>query len=155
MLVTDSRILRIKCDEIQLDEKNFYIRMLVDVYNSLSGVVGLSAPQIGVHKKLFLIKTMSGPKIFINPRIIWKFGKQDVLEGCMSVEYKYWVKRPMLIFIEYQDENLKKRKGLFLFNKASVVVHEINHLNGVLISDIGVKSVKNKHFKYGGIYEKE
>ncbi|MBI2594210.1 peptide deformylase, partial [Candidatus Curtissbacteria bacterium] len=52
--------------------------------------LGLSAPQIGVFKQVFVAKIRNRVKSFINPKIV-KLSKQEVtyLEGCFSVPQLY------------------------------------------------------------------
>jgi len=99
--------------------------------------LGLSAPQIGVLKRVFVAIVRNRPKAFVNPKIL-KFGKDEValLEGCFSVPLLYGhVIRPAEIELESQDKKGKlsatKYKGL----PSRIIQHEIDHLNGILFTD--------------------
>lgn len=99
--------------------------------------VGLAAPQVGISRRLFVAQTQSGPAAFINPEIIKKSRKTEVMEeGCLSLPKKWLkVKRPKEIELKAIDIIGKKvqikAEGLF----ARILQHEIDHLNGILITD--------------------
>lgn len=106
----------------------------------LSGGIGLAAPQVGVNKRIITIDTTSsGGKtmiIMFNPEIIEKSDICSIEEGCLSVPGKsVRIERSKHITVRFQDfeGNFVQRK----FNDidAICIAHEIDHLNGVLISD--------------------
>lgn len=120
----DEKVLKLAKDMIKIMEKN----------NGL----GLSACQIGKSIRLFVLpKELSDKQIFINPKIIKTSKKTDVVEeGCLSVPGVFLpVKRCSSIKIKALNENNKeftlKAKNLL----ARVIQHEIDHLNGKLITD--------------------
>jgi peptide deformylase len=104
--------------------------------------VGLAAPQIGENLQIFITKpSLSSPiNVYINPKIKLlgkpankQKGKEIKLEGCLSLP-NIWgeVSRPTSLLIEYLDENgakKSKRANGFL---ATIIQHEVDHLNGVL-----------------------
>lgn len=99
--------------------------------------LGLSAPQIGVLKRVFVARIRNKIRGFVNP-VIKKFSKGEIayLEGCFSVPLLYGhVMRPSEIDLESQDvagkKNIKSYKGL----PARIIQHEIDHLNGTLFTD--------------------
>ena len=104
--------------------------------------VGLAAPQIGKSVAIFMAKPTETAKIsvFINPVILEadeleKKKKKRVkkLEGCLSLP-NIWgeVLRSPSVKISYFDKSgkliIKKFKGFM----ATIVQHEIDHLNGVM-----------------------
>ena len=99
--------------------------------------LGLSAPQIGVLKRVFVARVRNKIKGFINP-VIRKFSKKEIayLEGCFSVPFLYGhVMRPAEIELESQEitgkKNIKAYKGL----PARIIQHEVDHLDGTLFTD--------------------
>lgn len=99
-----------------------------------SGVLGIAAPQIGIHKRVFII---NGVGVFINPEITNR-SKNIVLmeEGCLSCPGKLLVvPRAEEISFKALDENLKQISGSFSGIKAAVFQHELDHLDGILIID--------------------
>lgn len=105
--------------------------------------VGLAAPQVGKALKIFIAKPSlkSNVSVFINPKIISKTSPQEKkdkartrkLEGCLSLP-NIWgeVLRYNEITLEFQDETGKKHNKKFKGFLATIVQHEIDHLNGVL-----------------------
>lgn len=108
--------------------------------------VGLAAPQIGKNLQLFIAKPKAISKIivFVNPEIInalpikkgkkiKKHGKK--LEGCLSLK-DIWgeVQRNPEITLSYFDENGKKYEKTFKGFMATIVAHEMDHLQGILFT---------------------
>ena len=97
---------------------------------------GLAAPQVGVLKRVVIIEACGMFIELINPEIIKQSGKQEGMEGCLSVkDYDGLVERPLKITIKAQN-----RYGdyftMSVENFTSVVFcHEIDHLDGVLFID--------------------
>jgi len=98
--------------------------------------IGLAAPQIGLSYALIVVDIGAGLYKLINPKIISKSGKIVMEEGCLSVPGVYIkVKRARKICLEAWDEKGCPQKieaeGLL----ACVFQHEIDHLEGKLITD--------------------
>jgi peptide deformylase len=109
--------------------------------------VAIAAPQIGILKKIFLVKEDAynvnnkeskwKPLIFINPKIIKASKKMmSVEEGCLSVRPLYGTAiRHVSVTIEAQDFNGAK----FTFGASNLIAqifqHECDHLEGVLFID--------------------
>ena len=108
--------------------------------------VGLAAPQIGKNLRIFLAKYKSFERIVINPKVIKiedigksvskKESKKEILEGCLSLPYYYGpLKRASRVTIKYMDENGKSVEETFEGFHAQIILHEIDHLEGVLFID--------------------
>lgn len=105
--------------------------------------VGLAAPQVGKSLNLFVTKPTAKSKmfVFINPKITAKKPLQTEkdskrtfkLEGCLSL-VNIWgeVERSPEITVEYLDETGKAHKRQFRGFLATIIQHEIDHLNGIL-----------------------
>lgn len=107
--------------------------------------VGLAAPQIGVSKRILVMdighRDPEGPKkspiYMANPEIIWVSDDDSSCEeGCLSVPEHYAeVVRPAAVKIRYLDRDGKTQildaEGFM----ATVVQHEIDHLDGILFID--------------------
>ena len=99
--------------------------------------LGLSAPQIGVFKRVFVARIRNKIKSFINPKIL-KFSTSEIayLEGCFSVPLLYGhVMRPAEIDLESHDKGGKTMKNHFKGLPARIIQHEIDHLDGILFVD--------------------
>lgn len=110
-------------------------------------LVGLAANQIGIKKSMCvcLIGHESGNLewvTMINPEIL-STGAERVsdIEGCGSImepkQILYHVSRPREIQLSYHDIKGKLIVVNLTDYSARVVQHEVDHLNGVLISDHG------------------
>lgn len=105
--------------------------------------VGLAAPQVGKSLRIFIAKPTLKSKIsvFINPKIIKRASPQKKinrektrkLEGCLSLP-NIWgeVLRYNEVFVEFKDEKGKKHNKKFNGFLATIVQHEIDHLDGTL-----------------------
>ena len=103
---------------------------------------GLAAPQVGINKRFFLIRFGVQIEVFINPEITRYGGiKISGREGCLSVpDARYEVERSRKVTVKYFDESMISREREFTGFDAVAIQHEYDHLNGILISDIGRKS---------------
>ena len=129
--------------------------MLQTMY--VSSGIGLAAIQAGILKRIVVIDLKSGvedislrdPYVFVNPKILKKYGSTVSEEGCLSViDFRGDVDRAEKIVIEYQDV-----KGNILQMEAEDMMsiclqHEMDHLNGILFIDhlpaLKQKMVKKK-----------
>ena len=98
--------------------------------------VGLAAPQVGISKKIIVIK-LETPKVFINPIITNKSKETDIMEeGCLSFpKFFLKIKRPKKIELIALDENGKKIEITAEGLMARVLQHETDHVNGILFVD--------------------
>jgi peptide deformylase len=99
--------------------------------------VGLAAPQVNVSKRIAVIDSEGDIFTLINPKITNR-SEELVLftEGCLSVpEKELPIIRYKEITVEYVDRNNKSQildaKGFL----AIVCQHEIDHLDGILMTD--------------------
>jgi peptide deformylase len=104
--------------------------------------VGLAAPQVGKSLAIFIIKPTEKSKaqVFINPKITKieeptgkAKGKTKKLEGCLSL-HNIWgeVERAKAVWLEYLDETGKPHHKKFTGFIATIIQHEVDHLNGIL-----------------------
>lgn len=104
--------------------------------------VGLAAVQVGILKRVIVIDIGDGLIELVNPEIIYESeNRQCETEGCLSLPGEtVYTDRPMEVKVKGQDRNGKwcVFKGVGL--KARAFCHEIDHLNGIVIRDIAIKS---------------
>jgi peptide deformylase len=100
--------------------------------------VGLAGPQIGLSKRIFVVHIEGdAPRVFINPSIL-ETSQETVKyeEGCLSVP-GVWVEviRPKKIKVQAWNEKGRpftlETEGIL----ARVILHEYDHLEGVLFID--------------------
>jgi peptide deformylase len=122
-------------------EFNEELRVFVDdMFESMYAAhgIGLAAPQIGVSKRITVIdlsfqKNPEEKIVLINPEIIFKQGKQNEEEGCLSLpEIREKVSRAEKVRVRAQDVTGKwfELDGDELLARA--FQHEIDHLDGIL-----------------------
>ena len=98
--------------------------------------VGLAAPQVGVLRRIFIVKTEDSYYECINPVIVSQSGKQVGDEGCLSVRGKFGtVERPKKVTVVAYDRNGKKFTVKAQDFTARAFCHEYDHLEGVLYVD--------------------
>lgn len=120
----------------KFDERlKILVEDMIDTMYEADGV-GLAAPQVGILKRVVVIDVGEGPKVYINPEIIYEEGEQIDEEGCLSVPNRRGlVKRPYKVRVKAQDLNGNEfiEEGEELLARA--FCHEIDHLNGILFID--------------------
>lgn len=116
----------------------------MDKYNNKA--VGIAAPQVGHNRRIILVKTTTLTAIMINPVIVHRsVDMQKSHEGCLSVpKIKGNVQRHWEIIVAYIDELGEPRKLSVHGFDATVVQHEVEHLDGVLFIDHLTGSDKKK-----------
>ncbi len=116
---------------------------LLETFNEYNGKMqGLSAIQIGLEYRVFLVRYKKGkePIIIYNPNIHKTIGVHFSYEGCESEPgRRYYVLRPLVIFASYYDNTGKKHKVVIGRKKSRIFAHEYDHLNGILLADREVK----------------
>ncbi|HRI28250.1 MAG TPA: peptide deformylase [Chitinophagales bacterium] len=153
-------VLRQTCTDIALDYpdlQNLINNMFETMYNARG--VGLAAPQIGLPIRLFIIDTLQlvnepdedyddadddeiknnqpMKKVFLNARITEKNGKQiPYSEGCLSIPgIREQVKRTETVTLSYTDEQFNTHTDTFTGLTARVILHEYDHIEGILFTD--------------------
>ena len=131
--------------------------LLDDMFDTLAKYegAGLSAVQVGVLKRAFVMK-IKEPRECINPRLIREEGENKIkIEGCLSVPGKCgYVNRPERVWVEYQDRNGTQIKKKFTGFEAKCFCHELDHLDGILYIDKATKMFKDKE-EYRKAQDKE
>ena len=114
---------------------------LVETMHDAPGV-GLAAIQVGEPIRLLVADVAKkeeepNPQVFINPEVTWRSDERSTYEeGCLSIpEYYAEVERPASVRARYLDRQGKKQEILAEGLLATVLQHEIDHLDGVLFID--------------------
>ena len=112
---------------------------LKDTLGQLENAIGLAAPQIGESVRAFALRDENGVvTVYTNPKITKaSITVETDIEGCLSMPLEYYqVSRSTEIEFEH-DKGKMSASGY----EARCIQHEINHLDGILISDIGERIV--------------
>lgn len=133
------------------------VKLIVDMFETMrkANGIGLAATQVGDKRRVIVIdltgvdeseegedteKSMKieGPKILvlINPEVLEEEGSWVMEEGCLSIpEVRADVKRAEIIKVRFKNANFESEELTVSGLVGRVILHEIDHLNGVLFID--------------------
>lgn len=145
-------ILTIDDNELKLSDRATEINYAVDnklireIVSSLkhtiekNNITALSAPAIGYEYRIFCIKFNEEIKTFINPIIMDAKGLQLSREKCTSIPNKeFIIPRNNDLTVAYQRPTGKIETRQIVGLAALVFQHEMQHLDGILLSDLGLE----------------
>ena len=150
-----SELLRQKAEKIEkIDDDIINLsRQMLEILKRDNGV-GLAGPQIGIMKRIFVVSVQGDEeRIFINPSILeTSHNTSKFEEGCLSIPGIYAnVIRSQSIKLQAWNEKGRpftiETTGLL----ARVILHEYDHLEGVLFLD---RLPEGKKKKFIEKYEK-
>ena len=140
------------------NDKNFKKNIeILDTFCKENDVMAMAAIQLGIPKRLVYLKNTdldiinklqnnteteeernyNEAKVLINPVVINREGLTEYWEACAScLDNCGRVFRPYKIDLEYYDVNGIKYTEVFEGFKATVLSHELDHLDGILHIDI-------------------
>ena len=138
-----SQILEQICEEVTVfdeDLRNVAQEMAVAMYASRG--VGLAAPQVGLNKRVITIdptagSTRDGLITLVNPKITWQSKEiVSLLEGCLSLPGTIvTIERAECIEVTYQTVEGTIMTSSFTGWAARIILHEIDHLDGIMMID--------------------
>jgi peptide deformylase len=144
ILVLPDPVLRQMCapvERVDDETRRFMDQMLKTMYDAPG--IGLAAIQVGEPRRIITIDATReeeerSPLFLVNPEIVWRSEdeRSTYEEGCLSIpDYYAEVERPAKVRVRYVDYAGKPQEleadGLL----ATVIQHEVDHLNGVLFID--------------------
>ncbi len=162
-------VLRKKAKPVKSVDKEF-ITFVEDMFETMhvANGIGLAANQVGSLQRVLVVdisdvmkeKEESGdidddeippeakaPLVMINPVVLLEEGKFVMEEGCLSIpDIREEVARAEAIQVKYKDLKMKDQELFADGLLARVILHEIDHLNGVLFID-RLGKVKQKLLK--------
>jgi peptide deformylase len=116
---------------------------MIETLHEASGA-GLAAPQVGVSLRLVVVQMPEQePLVLINPEVVKRQGEREIEEGCLSIPgYRGMVKRSLNVTVKALDRQGKefRIKGDDLLGQC--LEHELDHLNGILYTDILIENTK-------------
>ncbi|AGA58305.1 peptide deformylase [Thermobacillus composti KWC4] len=133
-------VLRERAKEVTRFNANLHklLRDMADTMYDAKGV-GLAAPQIGILKRVIVVDVGDehGLIEMVNPEIVEREGEQIGPEGCLSIPgLNGIVRRARRVVVKGQDRDGNpftiEAEGYL----ARAFQHEVDHLNGVLFTDI-------------------
>lgn len=103
---------------------------------------GLAAPQVGVTQRVFVMDATwkdgtPSPQVFVNPEILQVSDRTVTQpEGCLSIPGDVTqVCRPDQVRLRWQDLDASWHEADFTGFEAACTQHELDHLDGILITD--------------------
>jgi len=139
---------------------NALVKLIYDMFETMekSNGIGLAANQVGHLQRVIVIDihdveekrdedqpehrikhTSPGlPKriVMINPEVLSGEGSLKMEEGCLSIpEVRAEVERAERVKVRFKDANFREQELLADGLLARVMLHEIDHLDGVLFPD--------------------
>ena len=119
-----------------------FVRNMFATMNRYGGL-GLSANQVGKPYRMFIMGgqlQIENGKIYacFNPKII-KASEEKVRleEGCLTFPFLFLnIERPRKVEVEFLDENLDKKTYQMDGIMARCFQHELDHMNGVVFTDL-------------------
>lgn len=149
-IVTDELQLSERAVEIdvrtQATEMREIIKALKDTMRE-EGLSSLSAPAIGYNRRIFCIDFKDSEiKTFINPIIAQAKGMQLSIEKCVCIPDKEFMRpRNNDLMIIYQRPTGQIENRQIVGMSAIVFQHELDHLDGLLLSDVGIEIDEDFH----------
>jgi peptide deformylase len=141
---------RLKTISTPVDTFDSALQLLIDdMFETMYEApgIGLAAIQVGVAKRLLVIdlqikdeeteETIREPLVFINPVLSEPSEEMTIYnEGCLSVPEQYAdVERPSSIRAQWLDRDGKAHDERIEGMLATVIQHEMDHLEGILFID--------------------
>tara|TARA_B100000959_G_scaffold12271_1_gene12175 strand:+ start:660 stop:1160 length:501 start_codon:yes stop_codon:yes gene_type:complete len=154
-------VLEKECEEVDdIDDELVDLAQSMIVTMKEAEGLGLSAPQVGVLKRLFVCKDFADADeqrslVLINPKIIDFEGRVESKEGCLSIPGFYdYIYRHERVSMTALDLDGKQQSFNCNGMQSIVLQHEFDHLDGILFPERMTKIKKeiflkkiNKAFK--------
>lgn len=143
-IITDETILGARSDEVDVVKQGTLVRQVIHtIKDTMRGknLKHLAAPVIGLPYRIFCMDfSDSEIKTFVNPIITSAEGLQLAREKCECIPDKEFIRpRNPKIKVMYQNPTGKVLQTEFVGLSAVVFQHNIDHLDGVLLSDVGLE----------------
>ncbi len=133
-----------RAEEIDIKKENKEMREIITFIKRTmrkNNLVSLSAPAIGYNKRIFCIDFSDKEiKTFINPLVTNLSGLELTREVCSSIPGKEFIRpRHSTIDIIYTNPQGIIKSNQFKGLAATVIQHELDHLDGITLADIGLE----------------
>ena len=138
-------------EEIKREELEELRPVFTDLFDCIKGIRrdygfgrAIAAPQIGVQKRLICILT-DKPYVIINPTLEFVGDEMmELMDDCMSFpNLLVRVRRYRHCILRYLDENWEIQEMRMDDDRAELIQHEYDHLDGILAT---MRAIDNKSF---------
>jgi len=149
-----SAVLRKKAQPVR-ELTNETVKLIMDMFETMHNAdgIGLAANQVGVLRRVVVMDLSEmeetkglKPIVLINPVIVSEEGSWTMEEGCLSIpEVRDHIERSEKVKFKFKNADFQdvslEASGLV----ARVILHEIDHLNGILFIDQLTSAKKKLH----------
>ena len=140
-------------------EKEEGLKIIADLKEFMDAnpdLIALAAPQIGIDKRVFCIRFDNDIKFFLNP-IVTKKSKFEITAETFSSwpGKEFLVTRPTEISVIYYTKDFKYEDNKLLGPAAKIFDQQIQLLDGVIPSDLGLVSDIEEDGKISDLTEDE
>lgn len=102
--------------------------------------IGIAAPQVHQRRRIFVIESAQGSRVFINPKLSFSAAKEcqraKMREGCLSLPtIDAEIERASEVSVEYINLEGNTLFESFSGLEARIIQHENDHLDGILFLD--------------------
>lgn len=113
---------------------------MIETMHAANGC-GLAAVQVGKLRRMVVVETEPDKTyVMINPVIVKREGKQNEVEGCLSVPDRWGITdRPMTVTVHAMDLSGKEYTVTGSGLLARAFCHELDHLEGILFTDNAIR----------------
>lgn len=122
------------------------VRFAEDMLHTMQNAngVGLAANQVGDLRRVIVVDVSDTseeykdwkPLVLLNPEVVEEDGSWTMEEGCLSIpDIRDEVTRPERVRVRYKDLDFKEQEIVATGLLGRVLLHEIDHINGVLFID--------------------
>lgn len=122
------------------------VRFAEDMLHTMQNAngVGLAANQVGDLRRVIVVDIADTsdefkdwkPMVLLNPEVVEEEGAWTMEEGCLSIpDIRDDVTRPEMVRVRYKDLDFKDQEISATGLLGRVLLHEIDHINGVLFID--------------------
>lgn len=134
-IIKDESILTQKSEQFIFGEDDYLIADLIDTAKAHEeNCAGLASIQIGVPKRIIVVKQGTKFVPYINPWIVQASPKTYIAtEGCLSLDGTRQVQRHASVKVVWRTASGQRKVQMFNGFMAEVLQHEIDHCNGILI----------------------
>ena len=138
LLYPDPRLKQV-CAPAEPDEAERAATDLLDTMRDFGHCVGIAAPQLGELVRVCVVdvsdhpkaRTSNGELVLVNPQVVGTAGSEVAREGCLSIpDLTANVRRATAIKVTHLGGEIES-EGF----EARCILHEIDHLDGVLFLD--------------------
>jgi len=139
IIYPDPRLKRISKPVEKFDDKlGILAKRMFELMRESRGV-GLAAPQVGQNIRLFVANPTQKPeddRVYVNPELFDAEGDESAEEGCLSIpELHVQISRSKNVRIRAMDLTGKVFEQTESGYLPRIWQHELDHLNGILLTD--------------------